>query len=139
EDEAVVLGVAVGAGLVLGLLAGQPGAPRSRSARAVDGGPRDRNPFGQHPVAVVQGQRRTAALALRVVGEALDDRDGYGGVRAVLVVAHRADVAVAAGERRHAVVVGGDRALAGAQRIAFAGEHRVAEARRQVEQSGGVG
>src|SRR5690606_12516521 len=57
----------------------------------------------------------------------------------VLVVADQVDTAVTAGERGHAVVVGGDRALAGAQPVALAGEHLVAEASRQVEQAVGVG
>ncbi|CAM5508519.1 hypothetical protein SFUMM280S_09891 [Streptomyces fumanus] len=139
EDEAVVLGVAVGAGSVLGLLAGQPGVPGGRPARAVDGRTGDGDPLGEHPVVGVEGEGGTAALAGRVVGEALDGGDGDAAAGPVLVVADQVHAAPAGREGRHAVVVGGDRALAGAQRLALPGEHPVAEALRQVEQSVGVG
>ncbi len=139
EDEAVILGVAVRAGPVLGLLAGQPGAPRGGPARAVDRRTGDRDAFGEHLALPVQRQRRTAALARRIVGEALDRRDRELRGDAVLVVAHQVDAAVAARERRHSVVVAGDRALAGAERVALAGQDPVAETFRQVEQAVRVG
>ncbi len=144
EDEAVVLGVPVGARLVLGLLAGQPGPPRGGPARAVDGRTRDGDTLGQDAVAGVQRQRRAAALTRRVVGEAGDGRDGPWGGGAVLVVAHQVDAAAvpggaAPGEGGHAVVVGGDRPLPGAQLVALAGQDPVGEAPRQVEQAVRVG
>src|SRR5690606_35386765 len=117
EDEAVVLGVAVGAGLVLGLLAGQPGVPGRRSARAVDGRTGDGDPLRADPAVRVQGQRGAAALALRIVGEAVDGRHRYPAGLAVLVVADEVHLAAPAAEGGHPVVVGGHRGRAGAQRV----------------------
>jgi hypothetical protein len=57
----------------------------------------------------------------------------------VLVIADQVDAAVAAGQGRHAVVVGGDGALPGAQRVALSGQDPVAETFRQVQQAVRVG
>lgn len=139
EDEAVVLGVAVRPGLVLGLLAGQPGTPGGRPTGAVDGGAGDGDPLTEDVVPAVEFQGRTATLGGRVVRQAGNGRDADLPAEPVLVVADEVHPAPAAGEGGHAVVVAGDGTLAGAERIALPGEDLVAEAYREVEESGGVG
>jgi hypothetical protein len=67
EDVAVVLGEALGTGLVLGLLAGEPGVPGGAAARAVGGGAGDADPLGH--VVTVPGD--------------LDDGDAVGRSRGV--------------------------------------------------------
>ncbi len=139
EDEAVVLGVTVGPGPVLGLLTGQPGVPRGAPTGAVHRRPGDGDAFGEDVVPSVELQRRTPALAHRVVREPLDGRYGDRRVDPVLVVAHQPDVPAPAREGGHAVAVAGDRSFAGAERVALPGQHPVAKALREVEQAVGVG
>lgn len=58
---------------------------------------------------------------------------------AVAVAVAVAAAAVSGGEGGHAVAVGGDGALAGAERIAGARQHPVGEAGGQIEQAARVG
>ncbi len=113
EDVAVVLAdVLGGVGQLLGLLAGEPGAPRADPAGAVGPGAGERDDLGDAPAAAVDGDRRRAALgAALVVGDA--GAVGHGGRHrvgvavAVLVVRHEHPAAAAAGEGAGAVVARG--------------------------------
>ena len=107
EDIAVVLGHAVLAGPVLGLLTGQPGAPRGVAARAVGGGAGEPHPLGDLVAAHLDD--RAAAGRGGVVDEALGERDGVlpAGSRALqLVVVDEQGRAARTGEGGGAVMVG---------------------------------
>ena len=108
EDVAVVLGHAVLAGLVLVLLAGEPGAPRGAAARAVGGGARDADPLGDLAAGPDLDDRAAAGRG-RVVDEALGERHrvlpvGAGALE--LVVVDEEGGAAGAVEGGGAVVVG---------------------------------
>ncbi len=137
EHVPVVLGHAVLAREVLGLLAGQPGLPGGGAARAVGRRTGDAHPFGDLAAAPDLDDRAAAGRG-RVVDEALGEWDGVRPVRPLalelVVVDEEGDPAVAL-EGGRAVVVGrrglarfegGDPAV---------GDHAVAESGGEGEQS----
>lgn len=116
EDVAVVLLVdALGAvlalpllaGVVDGLLAGQPGPPRRRAAGAVGGGAGDRDELTEVGAARVGGDHGAAARRrARVVDSALDERHRDALTGLDLVVLDERVAPTPAAEHHHPVVVG---------------------------------
>jgi hypothetical protein len=129
---------------LVGLLAGQPGAPGRGAAGTVGRRARQAHRMGQEPAVAVHHQRGGASGAVGVVCVArhvghgrhtvLLDRLGVD-----LVVAHKDGAAPAATERRHPVVRRGDRPAVVEQVGALSGERPVAKALGQVEQLGRIG
>ena len=103
EDETVVT-VRRRAGLRLGLLAGEPRAPRGQPTGAVAERPRQADVLVDPIQVVVEGQGGRAPLGLRIVGE-LGGGEGREGIaRTDLVVLHQPHSPLGALERRGAVV-----------------------------------
>ena len=149
EDVAVVLLEDAGpvalvprvAGPVLGLLAGEPGAPRGRAAGAVGDGAGEGDELAEVAAGPVGRDHRAAAGVdgARVVDRALDVRHAELGARVDLVVLDQGVPAAAGVVDGHAVVVGRGRALAAVEPgDAGPGDDGVAEALGQGQDAVGV-
>jgi hypothetical protein len=140
EDVAVVLQAGGAVRLGLGLLTGQPGAPRRVAAGAVGEGAGDADPLAE--VLAVPVDRDHGAATGRadagVVHGAFDRRYAERAGAADLVVLDQQVLAPAGVEDRRTVVQGRGRLPGPELGLAGPGDDPVPEARRQGEDAGGV-
>ena len=135
EDVAVVLQPGAAVGLVLGLLARHPGAPRRRAAGAVGERAGDADPLAVVRAVPVDGDDRAAAgrADALVVHGAGDLRYAERGGGADLVVLDQRVLLTAGAEHRRTVVQFRRRVTTLQLGLAGLGDDRVLEARRQRE------